>query len=87
MINFTGIQIYDDVDGKRQVNLFDNGMITPLEPNEEDMKRPLGFYDVDMNPVADPTSKEARIDAAMVLMDSIEARLARAEERQGRIRR
>lgn len=52
---FSGVQLYKRPDGTLACNLFQNGMITPLEPNEQDRTRPLGFYDFDMNPVPEPT--------------------------------
>lgn len=52
---FSGLRLYRNVDGALAVMLFQNGMITDLEPNEKDRSRPLGFYDLNMNQVADPT--------------------------------
>lgn len=52
---FTGLRLYKGIDGRLAVALFREGMITDLDPNEKDKTRPLGFYDLDMNPVPDPT--------------------------------
>ena len=56
---FTGLRLYKDTDGKLAVMLFRDGMITDLEPNQQDKTRALGFYDLDMNPVPDPTEGNA----------------------------
>ncbi len=52
---FTGVRLYRDIEGNLAVMLFQNGHITELEPNDNDHDRPLGFYDLDMNPVRYPT--------------------------------
>jgi len=35
--------------------MWQNGMAIELEPSEEDHARPLGFYDLNKNPVPTPT--------------------------------
>lgn len=51
---FNGLRLYTRSDGSLGVTLFREGMGTELAPSEADKARALGFYDLDMNPVADP---------------------------------
>lgn len=51
---FTGLRLHRKKDGHLGVMLFRDGIITHLLPSQEDMARPEGFYDLDMNPVEDP---------------------------------
>ena len=56
--HFSGLQLYIRADGTLGVALYQNGMITELEPNERDRTRELGFYDLKHNRVADPAIPE-----------------------------
>lgn len=53
------MQLFVLPDGTLQLNAYLNGMVTELVPNAEWAALPLGFYDMDGNPVPDPLGEES----------------------------
>ena len=51
---FTGVRLYTDTDNNMAMTLFQDGRMIDLEPHEGFRSLPVGFYDLDMNPVLDP---------------------------------
>lgn len=51
---FVGFRLWRDQDAELRCTLFEAGKMTELDPSEKDFDRPLGFYNVKMEPVPDP---------------------------------
>ncbi|GAC1504711.1 MAG: hypothetical protein NVS1B6_12710 [Steroidobacteraceae bacterium] len=55
-VSFTGFQLWLDARDELRCTLYEDGSMTELHPSEQDRTRPLGFYTLDMTPVADPAA-------------------------------